>query len=89
MATQPYTLVTCPDREKHTPCPSGYLEWHAWAEKKAKTHEQETCPTCGLYSIWKRKAAVPYDPELRFDLDNLITLCRDCHHDEHRKGVKP
>jgi len=25
-------------------------------------------------------------PELRFDLDNLRLLCRDCHHNEHRKG---
>lgn len=26
-------------------------------------------------------------PELRFDLENLVTLCRTCHHDAHRKGV--
>jgi 5-methylcytosine-specific restriction endonuclease McrA len=25
-------------------------------------------------------------PALRFDLDNLITLCRSCHHAAHRKG---
>ena len=26
-------------------------------------------------------------PDLRFDPDNLTTLCRDCHHDAHRKEV--
>ncbi len=26
-------------------------------------------------------------PELRFDPNNLIVLCRDCHHGEHRKEV--
>jgi 5-methylcytosine-specific restriction endonuclease McrA len=28
-------------------------------------------------------------PNLRLDPDNLVTLCRLCHHAEHRKGVKP
>lgn len=28
-------------------------------------------------------------PELRLDPDNLLTLCRSCHIDRHRKGVKP
>ena len=40
---------------KHTPCPSGYVEWHEWAEKKSKTHKQKRCAGCGLYSIWVKK----------------------------------
>ncbi len=48
----------CPDKAKHTKSPSGYMEWHAWAEKKAKTHTQHRCPTCGFWSIWKRKPKV-------------------------------
>lgn len=43
---------------KHTPAPKGYLQWHAWAEKKAKTHVQEKCPYCGLWAIWKPKRKV-------------------------------
>ena len=40
---------------RHTPCPTGYVAWHEWAEKKALTHEQERCPGCGLWAIWRRK----------------------------------
>lgn len=40
---------------KHTECPVGYSEWHAWAEKKSKTHDQKECPECGLFSIWVLK----------------------------------
>lgn len=43
----------CPNTENHTPCPTGYVAWHEWAAEKAKTHDQETCPECGLYSIWR------------------------------------
>jgi len=39
----------------HTPQPTGYLEWHEWADKKAKTHRQVRCPGCGLFQIWVRK----------------------------------
>jgi hypothetical protein len=28
-------------------------------------------------------------PELRLDPDNLVTLCREHHHDAHRRGVRP
>lgn len=46
----------CPDATRlHTPCPSGYFEWHEWAREKAKTHKSERCPTCGYYSVWKPK----------------------------------
>lgn len=49
--------LTCPNRAKHTECPTNYLGWHEWAEKKAKTHEQVKCEGCGRLSIWipKRK----------------------------------
>lgn len=39
----------------HTEQPSGYREWHAWAKKKIKTHEQHKCPHCGLWAIWVEK----------------------------------
>lgn len=45
----------CPDRHKHTKHPEGYLQFHAWAEKKMRTHEQVQCPTCGWWAIWKRR----------------------------------
>lgn len=42
--------MTC----RHTKAPIGYVAWHEWAEKKARTHRQERCPNCGLWAIWKR-----------------------------------
>jgi len=45
----------CPNRAKHTKCPEGYLQWHAWAEEKGKTHRVKRCPGCGLYAIWVPK----------------------------------
>jgi hypothetical protein len=45
----------CPDVEKHTAAPTGYLAWHEWAARKAKTHTQHRCPTCGFWVIWKRQ----------------------------------
>ena len=45
----------CPDIKKHTKAPSDYIAWHEWAEKKMRTHTQERCPTCGFYSIWKKR----------------------------------
>lgn len=49
-------LGKCANGGKHTPQPTGYLQWHMWAEEKAKTHRQERCPACGLWSVWKPKA---------------------------------
>lgn len=45
----------CPDKASHTECPEGYIQWHAWAEKMSKTHEQERCAGCGLFTIWRPK----------------------------------
>jgi len=51
-----YDKDTCPARSKHSKEPEGYLQWHAFAEEKSKTHRQIRCQTCGLYVIWvKRK----------------------------------
>ena len=36
----------------HTPQPTTYLAWHAWAKRMSKTHKQRKCPHCGLWSIW-------------------------------------
>ncbi len=56
-----WELDRCPDRERlHTPCPSGYSQWHAWAARQGRTHAQKRCPTCGLYAIW-----VPRHPNRR------------------------
>lgn len=40
----------------HTPCPEGYLQWHAWADAASKTHAQVKCPCCGRWSVWLPKA---------------------------------
>ena len=45
----------CPNIKRHTKCPFGYLAWHEWAEKKAKTHEQVICGGCGRLAIWIKK----------------------------------
>ncbi len=40
---------------QHTPCPSGYVQWHYWADQMSKTHKQVRCPGCGLLSLWVPK----------------------------------
>jgi len=45
----------CPNESKHTPCPTGYMQWHSWAARMMKTHRQERCPGCGLLKIWVPK----------------------------------
>lgn len=52
---KPISLADCPQKSKHTKCPTGYIAWHDWAERKSKKHRQVKCPGCGLYAIWKRK----------------------------------
>jgi hypothetical protein len=57
----------CLGREKHTPCPPGFMQWHEWAEKKSKTHVQVKCDGCGLYVIWKPKRASARNPAQRLN----------------------
>lgn len=49
-------LEECPNRSQHVKgAPEGYINWHAWAERKAKTHTQHRCKGCGLWAIWRRR----------------------------------
>ena len=45
----------CPQTNRHTPAPAGYVAWHSWAETMAKTHRQTRCPICRLFVIWTPK----------------------------------
>jgi hypothetical protein len=45
----------CPQVDRHTPCPDGYVGWHHWAERMSKTHIQIRCPGCDLWAIWLPK----------------------------------
>lgn len=42
----------CQHAEDHTPCPDGYIQWHAWAETMSKTHRTVKCGECGRWTIW-------------------------------------
>lgn len=53
----PDTLEGCPKRDEHTPSPEGYLAWHAWAERKSRTHRQIKHQPCGLFAVWVPRAA--------------------------------
>lgn len=50
---------------QHTPAPSGYIQWHAWAHGMGKTHRQVKCPNCGKWAIWlpKRPGVVAIPPD--------------------------
>lgn len=52
----------CPQRHRHTRCPEGYLDWHAWAERKARTHAQQQCPGCGRWAIWRKRRSDDCNP---------------------------
>lgn len=46
---------TCPNWERHTPSPRGYLDWHEWAKAMSKGFRQRKCPGCDRYEIWEPK----------------------------------
>ncbi len=46
----------CAQAKLHTKGqPEGYLQWHAWADARSKTHVQKRCLGCGLFEIWMPK----------------------------------
>lgn len=82
----------CPDKDLHTPCPVGYTQWHEWADKMSKTHEQVRCPSCGLFTIWKRKekpVATTKKPKGSWTVRMRCTvtkdvICENCTEEEAR-----
>ena len=43
----------CPDRDQHTPMPTGYVAAGVWAgQMLARGAVQRRCPTCGLWAVW-------------------------------------
>lgn len=54
--------ASCPSFHDHTPCPEGYLDWHAWAKRMMRTHRQIRCTGCQRFEIWvprKRRTSGP------------------------------
>lgn len=52
LETPPATSGGC---VPHTPAPTGYAAWHAWAGRMSRTHRQVRCPGCGLFNVWVPK----------------------------------
>lgn len=43
----------CGNVHHHTPAPSGYANWHDWAEQmNLDGYKQVRCPQCDRYEIW-------------------------------------
>lgn len=53
----------CDLEEYHTPCPSGYVSWHLWAEEMSKTHTQRRCPGCNRWMIWYPRGGTGMPPK--------------------------
>ena len=40
---------------KHRKQPTGYVDWHEWADKMRKTHDQKWCDKCKRWAIWSKR----------------------------------
>lgn len=73
------------DRKTETRYNADYCDWR----KSVYERDNYTCQKCGQrggnLNAHHIKPYIDY-PDLRLDLDNGITLCEDCHKEEHRIG---
>ena len=52
------SAAECPQTtDAHVEGPSGYVQWHHWADRMGRTHKQRRCRDCGFYSVWEPKWA--------------------------------
>ena len=50
----------CPRADQHTPAPTLYLAWSAWAgAMSSRGWQQRRCPGCGKYRIWTGTRTMP------------------------------
>lgn len=47
-------VINCPREAEHNYGPSGYIEWHAWADASSKKFRQVKC-ACGRYLLIEPK----------------------------------
>jgi 5-methylcytosine-specific restriction endonuclease McrA len=69
--------------------PRTYVDW----QRRVYERDLFACQVCGknhhqIPICAHHKKSYHKFPELRLDVNNGITLCEDCHKNQHRKGWK-
>lgn len=82
--------VYCGRFVKFVPKVDSKKQLSAW-KKKVKERDEYTCQRCGeLLNTTQldahHKMPVWFMPNLEYDIDNGITLCKKCHHALHGAG---
>lgn len=57
---------------------------HGKAQKKGKERDGYTCQICGSHDDVEGHHMIDYQYGGAADVDNIITLCRECHKKVHR-----
>ena len=72
--------LTDKERENDRNCPENY-KWR----KAVLAHDDDTCKKCGITKNLEAHHILPWRlfPELRFEVENGITLCEFCHKRYH------
>lgn len=77
---KPATFICMECKHKNSTYKSG-VKYKKWA-REIKERDNFTCQMCGLRGVYLESHHIKdwaNYPELRFNLENGITLCRECH----------
>lgn len=69
---------------KYGPAKSRGKEWRK-AKAAALERDEFTCQQCGTHDLLEVHHWTPCSVAPDHSLDNLVTLCRDCHQDKHEE----